>query len=182
MLLSDIWKNNLSSHAAESASLIPAGGLLLNVWTNMAYSVNASGSLFAIGGDLKANLDSPSFVGLVSFSKGADIASASVLPNAIDGNYCEVTGTTTITSIATTNRIGTVIKRRFTGILTLTHNATSLVLPGSANIVTEVGDEAEFIEYSAGNFRCTSYTRASGSSIVSAISMINNQTYFIGGF
>ena len=116
---------------------------------------------------LKAPKANPVFTGVVSFAKGADIASASALTLGTDGNYFDVTGTTTITSIGTTGSIGTVVKLHFDGILTLTHNATSLVLPSGANIVTAVGDEAEFIEESVGSFRCTSYVKADGTSIVS---------------
>ena len=104
--------------------------------------------------------------GLVRFSKGSDIASATELPHVTDGNYSDVTGTTTITSIATTGQIGTVIKRHFDGILTLTHHATDLILPGSANITTAAGDEAEFIEYASGDFICTNYNRADGTAVV----------------
>ena len=117
----------------------------------------------------KAN---PTFTGIVSFAKGADIASATALTLGTDGNYFDVTGITTITSISTTGAVGTVIKLHFDGILTLTHNATSLVLPSGANIVTAVGDEVEFIEYSVGNFRCVNYTKADGTSVVSSGSSI----------
>jgi hypothetical protein len=50
----------------------------------------------------------------------------------------------------------------FDGILTLTHHATDLILPGGANITTAAGDEAIFREYAEGDWRCIAYTRASG--------------------
>lgn len=95
-----------------------------------------------------------------TWSKGADVASATALTLGIDGNYFDITGTTTITSISTLG-IGTVIKLHFDGILTLTHHATDLILPGGANITTAAGDEAEFIEYASGDWRCTKYSLAS---------------------
>ena len=104
----------------------------------------------------------------VQWSKGADVASATALPVLTDGNYFDVTGTTTIASINTTS-VGTVIKLHFDAALTLTHNATSLVLPSALNIITAANDEAEFIEYSTGNYRCTSYTRASGQPVLGGI-------------
>lgn len=116
--------------------------------------------------ELKADLSGAIFTGQVSFAKGADVASAEALPILTDGNYFDVTGTTTITSINTTGAIGTVIKLHFDGILTLTHHATDLILPSGANITTAAGDEAEFIEYAAGDFRCTNYTKADGTAIV----------------
>jgi len=91
-----------------------------------------------------------------TWSKGAVVASAAALTLGSDGNYFDVTGTTAITSIVTKG-IGTVIKLHFDGILTITHHATNLILPGGANITTAAGDEAEFIEYASGDWRCTNY-------------------------
>lgn len=76
-----------------------------------------------------------------------------------DGNYYDITGTTTVTSIATKG-VGTVVKLHFDAALILTHNATDLVLPGSANITTAAGDEAEFVEYATGDWRLTNYQKA----------------------
>jgi len=39
-------------------------------------------------------------------------------------------------------------------------------LPGGANITTAAGDEAEFIEYASGDYRCTNYSKASGAAVV----------------
>jgi hypothetical protein len=105
--------------------------------------------------------------GVETWTKGADVASAATLPVAIDGNYFDVTGTTTITAIATKG-IGTVLKLHFDAALTLTHHATNLILPGGVDITTAAGDEAEFFEYAANDWRCTSYTRASGKAVVSS--------------
>jgi hypothetical protein len=51
---------------------------------------------------------------------------------------------------------------KFSGILTLTHNGTSLIFPGSANITTAANDEAVFRSLGSGNWECLSYSRASG--------------------
>ena len=91
--------------------------------------------------------------------KGADVASAAALPLIADGDYFEVTGTTTVTSFNTVV-VGKTIKLRFIGILVLTHHATNLVLPGGANITTAAGDEAVFVEYASGDYRCINYQRA----------------------
>jgi hypothetical protein len=110
-----------------------------------------------LGGDLDANGNQ------IKWAKGADVASGTALPVLTDGNYFDVTGTTTITSIDTCGGDGTiapVIKLHFDGALTLTHHATDLILPGGANITTAAGDEAEFVEYAAGDWRCTKYTVA----------------------
>jgi len=103
-----------------------------------------------------------------SWSKGADVASATALTVGTDGNYFDVTGTTAITSITTVG-IGTAIKLHFDGILTLTHHATDLILLGGANITTAAGDEAEFIEYATGDWRCIAYSREDGTPLVDGI-------------
>lgn len=94
---------------------------------------------------------------ILRLSKGADIASANDLPLISDGNYFEVTGTTAILTIDSSSHIGTQIRLHFVGILTLTHNATDLILPGAANITTAAGDEATFVEYDTGDWRCVNY-------------------------
>jgi len=94
-------------------------------------------------------------------AKGVDVASANALTLGTDGNYFDITGTTAITSI-TTIAVGTVIKLHFDDALTLTHHSTDLILPTAASITTAAGDEAELVEYAAGDWRCTNYSSAAG--------------------
>ena len=100
-------------------------------------------------------------------TKGSDISSATSLTLGKDGNLFDVTGTTTITSIATQG-IGSLITLHFDGILTFTHHSTNLILPGAANITTAVGDIATLYEYASADWRCISYTKASGAAITDA--------------
>ena len=88
----------------------------------------------------------------VHMTKGADVASAATITIPADGNYHDVTGTTTITGINSV-AVGTVQKLHFDGILTLTHDATNLILPGGKNITTFAGLEIELVEYAVGDFR-----------------------------
>ncbi len=76
-------------------------------------------------------------------------------------NVVQITGTTTITALgnAAAGAERTVI---FTGALTLTHNATSLILPSAANITTAAGDAAKFVSLGSGNWDCVSYQAAVG--------------------
>lgn len=76
-----------------------------------------------------------------------------------------VTGTTTITGLGTVSA-GIDKELRFAGILTLTH-AAALLLPGAANITTAANDVATFRSLGSGNWICTNYSRAIGSSILS---------------
>jgi hypothetical protein len=73
----------------------------------------------------------------------------------------EISGTTTITGLGTI-AAGARRSVRFLGALTLTHNATSLILPGAANITTAANDTAEFRSLGAGNWICLRYSLASG--------------------
>ncbi len=79
--------------------------------------------------------------GLFKEAQGADIASATTTDlSAATGNSVKITGTTTITGFGTV-QAGTTMKLTFTGILTLTYNATSLILPNAgANTTTAAGD------------------------------------------
>jgi hypothetical protein len=98
-------------------------------------------------------------------TKGSDIASDTALTLGKDGNQFDVTGTTTITSIATQG-IGSIVTLHFDGALTFTHHSTNLILPGAANITTAAGDIAVMYEYASADWRCVSYTKASGAAIV----------------
>ena len=115
-----------------------------------------------LGGDLDAN------GAQIQWSKGADVVAATALPILTDGNYFDVTGTTAITSINATGGAGTLIKLHFDSTPIITHEATNLILPGGENITAAAGDEAEFIEYAAGKYRCTNYSKANGEAVVGA--------------
>jgi len=102
----------------------------------------------------------------INWAKGSDIASAATTNiGAATGNFVHITGTTTITALGTI-QAGTPRVVRFAGILTLTHNATSLILPSAANIVTAANDTAVFVSEGSGNWRCVGYERASGAALV----------------
>lgn len=95
-------------------------------------------------------------------AKGADIASASTTDiGAATGEFVDITGTATITALGTV-AAGIVRTVRFTGALTLTHNATSLILPGSVNITTANGDVAQFRSLGSGNWKCVGYIPQAG--------------------
>ena len=100
-------------------------------------------------------------------TKGSDISSATGLTLGKDGNLFDVTGTTTITTIGTQG-IGSIVILQFDGALTFTHHSTNLILPGAANIITAAGDIAVMYEYASADWRCISYTRASGKLQVSS--------------
>lgn len=92
---------------------------------------------------------------LLMHKKGSDVASAGTIDlDTATGDVIDVTGTTSITAITLSE--GEERTVRFTGALTLT-NGASLVLPTSADILTQAGDFATFRGYAAGVVRCTQY-------------------------
>jgi hypothetical protein len=114
----------------------------------------------------KLNLTGGSLSGALNEAQGANIASATTTDiGAATGNYVVVTGTTTITALGTV-QAGTRRIVNFSGILILTHNGTSLILPTAANITTAAGDTATFISLGSGNWVCVNYMRASGAALV----------------
>ena len=126
--------------------------ILLSGTTAASWTYDLTGIMLTTGTSLTLS-------SYLNEAKGADIASATTTDiGAATGNYIDVTGTTTITGLGTiqagTRRIVT-----FTGALTLTHHATSLILPGGANITTVAGDCAEFVSLGSGNWKCTDYRR-----------------------
>ena len=103
------------------------------------------------------------WAGLGTMLAGPEVSIASGATcdlGAADGLCVQIIGTTTITSFGTGGHALRLV--RFTGALTLTHDATSLILPGGANIVTGAGDCAVFVSDGSGNWRCRSYARADG--------------------
>ena len=100
------------------------------------------------------------------WEKGADVASAGTVTLGEGGTF-HITGTTTITdidwSVAKNGRLAWLI---FDGALTLTHNGTTLLLPGGANITTVANDRALFYQDNSDNVYCLVYQRADGKALV----------------
>lgn len=85
-----------------------------------------------------------------------------------DGAYFNlITSTATITAFAfSVNKAGRTARVRFNTVRTLTHNATSLILPGGANITTAVGDICQVRSLGGGNVVVDWYTKANGRAVV----------------
>ena len=99
-------------------------------------------------------------------SAAVDVASGSTTNiGAAASMNVRITGTTTITAFdnvaAGIWRIG-----YFSGALTLTHNGTSLILPGAANITTAAGDGFIARSLGSGNWKVILYQKANGTAIV----------------
>jgi hypothetical protein len=100
--------------------------------------------------------------GLQSAAPWVDLASATTTDlGAQTSTNLRITGTTTITGFGTVAS-GTVRNLRFADALTLTHNGTSLILPGGANVTTAAGDTATAVSLGSGNWVVTAFQRAAG--------------------
>jgi hypothetical protein len=137
-----------------------------------------------MGGNAVRNVADPSLptdaVNLGTAASGvasprADVASATTTDiGAATSQYVRITGTTTIAGLGTA-AAGVVRDILFDGALTLTHNATSLILPGGANITTAAGDAALFRSEGSGNWRCMRYSRASGAALAGVVGSARNE-------
>lgn len=81
--------------------------------------------------------------------------------------YLTITGTTTITGLGTVSA-GIIKRCVFSGALTLTHNGTSLILPGGANITTVDGDVFFFESLGFGNWKCLLYLPITGGAVTTS--------------
>jgi len=141
-------------------------------------SGETSWSLF---GDKDAQIDTVNtFANTQSWTKGADIVSATTLVLGTDGNYFDVTGNTgpigTITVAA-----GTPFILQFDSTPVLTHNGTNLDLPGEADITAAVGDSLIGFATAANQVHVISYTRADGRAVVSYTPQIEQSNESLSG-
>lgn len=91
-----------------------------------------------------------------------------------------VTGTNTITSFGSSaNTTYPFYRVTFNSALTLTHNATSLIMPGTANFTTAANDTLFALYLGSGNWQVVGYQRADGFSVVPSV--LNIQNFTAGG-
>lgn len=151
--------------AGTNITVSPASGQ----GPSVTVTATGGGTWGSITGTLSDQTD------LNSAIQGAEITVASASTTdlgAVASNKVSITGTTTITSFGSTAAAGVERKGRFTGALTLTHNATSLILPGAQNIATSAGDRFTAYSLGSGNWVVTHYTKADGTPL-----LVGNLTY-----
>ena len=92
------------------------------------------------------------------------IVSASTADLSLAFNHnASISGTTTIQSFGSNANVNFPLYHvAFTGSLTLTQNASSLILPGGVNIQTAAGDTGVATYLGSGNWQVISYQRANG--------------------
>lgn len=153
----------------------------LNAWSSTSSSNQPDTSDPVGPNTLAQNLQVIQSVMRAASAGDGTIASATTtdLSTVNDGDIT-VTGTTTITGLGTlTAGIKKILT--FSGALTLTHNATSLILPGAANITTAAGDVAIMRSLGSGNWKCISFTRAASLPTTSADIQVQLVTRFTAG-
>ncbi len=163
--------NGVSATAADWQTL------LNDLVAAMTQSVSADGQTpitgnLAMGGNKLTGLGAGTGTGqslrfeqLFDQGTEADLASGATTDIGVQNtNFLQVTGTTTITSFGTTYRGPRFV--RFSGALTLTHNATTLILPGAASILTVAGDVAIVVPVATAGtptgWKVVGYQRAAG--------------------
>ncbi len=128
-----------------------------------ALAVGANNAILRANSAAALGLDWISFAALLANAQHAPATVASAATTdigAASSDRVDVTGNATITSLGTSvSRLRFV---RFTGTPILTHNGTSLILPGAANINVTAGDCATFSADASGNWTCLDYHRANG--------------------
>lgn len=117
---------------------------------------------------------------LAKWTDGNTIASGTTTDlSTVQGMYVSVSGTSTITSFGTA-KAGWMKYLRFTGVATITYNATSMILPGAASITTTAGATAIFVSEGSGNWRCLFYSPSVPAPVAGYISpgfnLANNAT------
>ncbi|HUU72959.1 MAG TPA: hypothetical protein VMW70_10050, partial [Burkholderiales bacterium] len=126
-------------------------------WSGTEGSNQPAGTT-AVGTGLDDNLRAiQAAVVLALSSKGSDIASATTTDlTATDGLFHDITGTTTIAGFGSV-RAGIWKVLQFDGALSITYNATSMILPGDVSITTVAGDVGIFVSEGSGSWRCVAF-------------------------
>lgn len=158
------WQNLINDVAAALTQSLSADGQTPMTGNLIAGNNKITG--LAAG---SATGDSLRWEQLFSQGQPANLASAATTDiGAQNTVLLNITGTTTITSFGTNYNGPRYL--RFDGVLTLTHNATTLILPGGANITTAAGDSAIVVPNGtpANGWRVLGYQRADGTTIATS--------------
>jgi hypothetical protein len=158
------WQNLINDVAAALTQSLSADGQ-----TPITGNLNAGNNKITGLAAGSATGDSLRWEQLFSQGQPANLASAATTDiGAQNTVLLNITGTTTITSFGTNYNGPRYL--RFDGVLTLTHNATTLILPGGANITTAAGDSAIVVPNGtpANGWRVLGYQKADGTTIATS--------------
>jgi len=131
--------------------------------TQLASTISDLAAAIAAATTGKLDKSGGTLTGVLNYSPITTLSSSATLNIGFaTSNVITVSGTTGITSFGTVAS-GATRTLIFSGILTITHNATSMILPNGVNFTTSPGDVVEFVSLGSGNWKCVGVTRASGS-------------------
>lgn len=156
----------ISSNSGASAPVTDctAASIKGQVWLNTSVTPNAfqqydGVSTWVTIGSLDAtnHLFSPPIGGGTSTVVSASTVDLGALPTAV----AVISGTTTIASFGSSAVVGTIHPVKFSGALTLTYNATSMILPNAVNKLTAANDVALAFYLGSGNWQVFDYQTAS---------------------
>jgi hypothetical protein len=142
---------------------VTAGTVYGTIYTSAYSSLTTVTMVMDSSGNLDSGLSAVSYGLLSSDNPSIPSTAQQTLASATTtilasarGQSLHISGTTTITGFgnAPSGMLRQVI---FDGALTLTHNGTSLILPGAVNITTAAGDSGWFVSEGSGNWRCVSF-------------------------
>jgi hypothetical protein len=158
------WQNLINDVAAALTQSLSADGQ-----TPITGNLNAGNNKITGLAAGSATGDSLRWEQLFSQGQPANLASAATTDiGAQNTVLLNITGTTTITSFGTNYNGPRYL--RFDGVQTLTHNATTLILPGGANITTAAGDSAIVVPNGtpANGWQVLGYQKADGTTIATS--------------
>lgn len=170
------WQDLIDDVAAALTQSVSADGQ-----TPMTGSLNMNGNKVENLANAVANDDAATLAQVYSQGIEQSLASAGTTDiGAVNSNFVLITGTTTITSLGANYNGPRFV--RFNGILTLTHNASTLLLPGGANITTAANDRAIFVPKGnpSDGWNCVVYQYASGQKITGNLTVTG--TIEAGGY
>ena len=114
--------------------------------------------------------------GCMQWKKGTDVASAATLAPTYNGNYFDVTGTTSITAINQNDiggdnvQAGTPLLLQFDGILKIVHDGDNIVIPGGLDIQTNAGDHVLLVSYATDKWRVVKHETPRNSTLQNLLS------------
>lgn len=146
----NVFKPTPSGPAALTGGEVQATDIVVAIYDGTQYQIKAISS--QTGG----------------FGPTVTTASASTADLALSLNHnAVISGSVTITSFGSNASLSFPVYRiTFTGAPLLTYNATSLILPGAANIQAAAGDTAVADYLGSGNWRVSQYQKATGGAVI----------------
>ena len=165
----------------NSATVICPNGNDITTAANSIYIVQAlGGATFVVTPLSSSSTPPPTYPGFGS--QTGIVASATTNIGSVATHNVLVTGTTGITSFGSgASASAPVYLVQFQGVLTLTYNATSMILLGGGNITTAAGDVALMQYLGSGDWEMLTYQRATGQPLVSSGSTFHSQAFTVSG-